>query len=352
MEKEQQMIFGLRSWNRKQSNKRSFSRKISGNTLTKLQKKEIQDFYKPITGKTQDYLYHEFYSQKTGAFYANYIPDDLYYGYIDLYFNDRSAAIHLDNKCYYRLLLSDIPQPEMIVCRVNGIWFCENENDLCPITMEKAIEKISQNQSVLKQAIGSVGGHGVWFSVKGASPEQIRAKLEKMEGDIVAQREIRQSSVMNRLNPTSVNTVRVMSFLERDGSVKICSVIVRMGVRGARVDNASSGGITCGVTETGRLKGCAYTAWGDRYNSHPDTKLDFASVTIPNFEKLCSMIQKAHLRFAHFRLLSWDVAIDENDEPMLVEVNLSSGELDFHQLNNGPLFGKDTKKILQEVFQK
>ena len=26
------------------------------------------------------------------------------------------------------------------------------------------------------------------------------------------------------------------------------------------------------------------------------------------------------------------------------------GEIDFHQLNNGPLFGDDTKEILDEVF--
>ena len=28
------------------------------------------------------------------------------------------------------------------------------------------------------------------------------------------------------------------------------------------------------------------------------------------------------------------------------------GELDFHQINNGPIFGEDTEKILKEVFNK
>lgn len=40
------------------------------------------------------------------------------------------------------------------------------------------------------------------------------------------------------------------------------------------------------------------------------------------------------------------------NEPVLIEANLRYGELDFHQLNNGPVFGKDTKKILDEVFGK
>ena len=32
------------------------------------------------------------------------------------------------------------------------------------------------------------------------------------------------------------------------------------------------------------------------------------------------------------------------------DANLHFGEIDFHQLNNGPLFGDDTKEILKEVF--
>lgn len=54
----------------------------------------------------------------------------------------------------------------------------------------------------------------------------------------------------------------------------------------------------------------------------------------------------------HFRLISWDFAVDIDHEPVMIEANLRYGELDFHQLNNGPLFGKDTRKILDEVFGK
>ena len=50
------------------------------------------------------------------------------------------------------------------------------------------------------------------------------------------------------------------------------------------------------------------------------------------------------------RLISWDFAIDENGEPMLIEMNISYGELDFHQLCNGPIFGDKTEDVLNEVF--
>ena len=66
--------------------------------------------------------------------------------------------------------------------------------------------------------------------------------------------------------------------------------------------------------------------------------------------KILDTIKTIHPHFPHFRQISWDFAIDENEEPVFVEMNLCNGELDFHQLNNGPLYGDDTDIILGEVF--
>ena len=54
---------------------------------------------------------------------------------------------------------------------------------------------------------------------------------------------------------------------------------------------------------------------------------------------------------AHFRLISWDVAIDENAEPVLIEANLQMGDIDILQPVNGPLFGELTDDVLREVFK-
>ena len=46
-----------------------------------------------------------------------------------------------------------------------------------------------------------------------------------------------------------------------------------------------------------------------------------------------------------FKLISWDWAVDNEGTPILIEANFCLGELDFHQMNNGPVFGNDTKMI-------
>ena len=70
-----------------------------------------------------------------------------------------------------------------------------------------------------------------------------------------------------------------------------------------------------------------------------------------SMDRVIAFVDKAALRIPHFRLVSWDIALREDGEPVLIEANFYDGEIDFHQLNNGPLFGEDTEAILREVFK-
>jgi D-alanine-D-alanine ligase-like ATP-grasp enzyme len=50
---------------------------------------------------------------------------------------------------------------------------------------------------------------------------------------------------------------------------------------------------------------------------------------------------------AHFKLIGWDMAVDENNEPVFIEYNTFPGA---NQLTNGPAFGDLTEKVLEEYF--
>ena len=52
------------------------------------------------------------------------------------------------------------------------------------------------------------------------------------------------------------------------------------------------------------------------------------------------------------RLISWDFAIGQDGEPILIELNLTYGGLSTHLLSNGPLFGDRTPEILARVYNK
>ena len=52
----------------------------------------------------------------------------------------------------------------------------------------------------------------------------------------------------------------------------------------------------------------------------------------------------------HFRLIGWDIAIDETNNPLIIEANLTMSGLDVIETISGPLFGEYTDLILDEVF--
>ena len=317
--------------------------------LNKQQIAEIDAVYKRF--KKIKHFSHAFYTDKTGIFSPYYIPDGFYYAYIDHYYNDWKKAKIMDNKCEYYKMFPSIPQPKTVCYRENGIWFDAHH---CPCGILPPYKLITTQKKVfVKAATDSSGGAGIkLIEVNGADSKIIDELLKPFAGDTIIQVPIKQSDIMNKLHPSSVNTLRIISLLDRRGQVKIYSCIVRMGVGNAVVDNASSGGITCGVDENGRLKPIAFTAKGDKIDRHPTTNIQFDEIVVPNFMLAKQLVHQAHLMIPHFRLVSWDIAFDENDQPLMLEVNLHYGEVDFHQLNNGPIFGDDTIKILEEVFSK
>ena len=253
----------------------------------------------------------------------------------------------MDNKCLYPRLFKDTKQPEIYFCRINNIWTDVNARLLTREEMNSIIN--NTGELVIKQAVSSEGGKNVFFVSGRDKLNQFWNACETIKKDIVIQGAIKQHESINAVNATSVNTIRVLSLLTQE-QVKICSVILRMGIEGKRVDNISQGGIACGVDSCGRLKKVAYNYKGEVFNEHPTSKIKFDSVTIPNFDRVCNLVKMTHPSIPDYRLVSWDIAVDQNGEPLLLEANLCYGELNLHQLNNGAVFGDDTEKVLAEVF--
>lgn len=294
-------------------------------------------------------LSHAFYKEKLGVFRAEFIPDGFYYSQIDKFYNDWNAAKILDNKRFYQRMFPDVKQPAVVCTRGGGYWFDEN-NFL--ISEERAAMSVKDAQCCFyKIATDSHGGSGV-YCLSGENCEELFRELNrKSSSDVVVQKKIEQSSVIAKLNASSINTVRLISLLKKSGEVKVYSSVLRMGRSGSVVDNACSGGITCGILNNGQLKSVAYSASGERFEGcHPDSGVSFHDVVVPAYQDLISLVQKLHCHVPEFRLVSWDFAIGVDNEPILIEANLSDGELDFHQLNNGPMFGDDLPEIMDEVF--
>ena len=275
-----------------------------------------------------------------------YIPDDFFYCYVDPFFNNPRATDFIDDKNLYDLLFTGVRQPHTVVRKMNGLLL---DSSYRILSIGEAVQLCKQlGNVIIKKSCFSSGGKGVSFWTESESTNVLIEFLK--EDDVIIQEIIEQHEDVAKIHPSSVNTIRIMTLLYNN-KVSILSSVFRMGCNNSKVDNASSGGIVAGILEDGRLKNYAYNTKAVRFDSHPQGML-FQDVIIPNFKECIEMVTKIAPRFSSFsKLISWDLAIGKDGSPILIEANLSFGEIDFHQLNNGPIFGSMTEDIINYVIK-
>lgn len=316
---------------------------VSDFDLSAAQKAEIRRFYKRyrIFPPPHDF---RFYGAKTGMFDVRFIPDYLYYSKIALALNDRIKAEYLDDKNIYDLLFHDVSRPQTIIRKANG---CYMDDQYRLISQDTAVGLCERYDSVIiKKSRDSFGGKNILI---GSIAEAEMQEYLRSENNLIVQPLVRQHEVLASLHSQSLNTVRLVTLLF-DHEVHFLHGVIRMGVGGSKVDNLSSGGIVCGINPDGSLKKHAFSERGEVFERHPTTGTVFEHITIPRYSEMCSLVKRLHPRLPDFGVLSWDIALDHDDQIQLIEVNMSSGTIELCQIADGPMFGDLTHRILDKVF--
>lgn len=221
--------------------------------------------------------------------------------------NDRDYYYVFDDKCVFDKWFSDFLGRKFMDLRESDAAdlkaFCEG------------------HESVFAKATEKCGGADI--SRVAITPDLDYDALYKElsgNGQFLIEEAIVQHPDMNRLCPSSVNTVRIVTLLLDDGAHFVYA-LVRMSNGSAVVDNISSGGMYTSVHEDGTLYPLAFCdKTGLTYEEHPMTHTRFADFRIPFFDEAVDMCKRAAEIEPHMRYVGWDVAITP-DGPVFVEGN-------------------------------
>ena len=265
---------------------------------------------------------------------SDYVPLEYFMFKLEPYLNKYEAK-YIDDKNFYDLLFPDIKQPKTVLRQVDGVFLDEHYN---VISKEKAFNIAKQfDKIIIKEATSSVGGHGISFWKPEDGTEALFKKMA-ISDNMIAQEVVKQHEIMSRLNKSSINTLRIAS-LFIDGEVHIITQFVRMGCEGSLVDNVSSGGMYCGIDDSGRLKEYGYDHVGRPCKTHGSGTV-FNDIVIPNYEECIETVKRLTPRMSNIsKLQSWDIAISEDGKPLLIEPNLGYPDILVNQIACGPLFG-------------
>ncbi len=276
-----------------------------------------------------------------------YIPDTLWFDRIIPHYNNLIFAKALQDKCMLNLLFPDVRRPVTVVKNIAGVFYDDGLNLLT--RAEAAARVPGHGRIIVKPSVSTGEGHNIrFFDSDTMTPAEAEAVFDQYGRNFVIQEKMAQHPDLARLNPDSLNSVRVITLL-KDDRVHILTPILRVGGPKSEIDNISQGGFQGSILPDGHLAPRGFThrnnCW--EFSSEYPNGIRFADVVIPSYDRVISTAEKLASRMGHFRIIGWDLAVAPDGEVVLVEFNVIPEQ---NQETTGPTFGDLTDEVLADVF--
>lgn len=154
----------------------------------------------------------------------------------------------------------------------------------------------------------------------------------------IIQEKLKNHPIIDEVYSKSLNTLKLITILNRDGSVEFFDGVMRFGAGGSFVDNASQGGVFVGVSEDGYLQEVGYHEPGIKKNLvvngiHPDTNVKFGGMKLPFWDDMIKAAKEFHKFFYGIPSIGWDVAFTP-DGFVFTETG-EDWEIPVYQVTNG-----------------
>ncbi|MCQ2547961.1 MAG: hypothetical protein MJ145_03035 [Clostridia bacterium] len=127
---------------------------------------------------------------------------------------------------------------------------------------------------------------------------------------------------IKKLNPDSVNTVRIVCYRDPNGELSIEDTFMKIGRSGSFIDNGGAGGILVHIDkETGCFDSMGKDENGFVYEKHPDHGYTFEGYQLENWEQALETAKSATKISDHLNYIGWDFTYDAKGKWIIVEGN-------------------------------
>ena len=208
--------------------------------LTDKEKALIKEKWGCIVPNIEDgFLMYQIYKTLKG-FDVNYMPFSYYLPWVTKHVTSEEYNKAFSHKGMLNKIFHNIPQPIMVVNNINGLLYDCNYNIM---DVDSVIDTISgyNKKLIIKPAIDTYSGKNVKMIDIGTEKNEVRNILHSYDKNYVVQEVVEQSEATARFNPTSLQTIRIIS-LYLNGCFSILKVAIRCGEKGSIVDNLGAGG--------------------------------------------------------------------------------------------------------------
>lgn len=199
--------------------------------------------------------------------------------------------------------------------------------------LQRLLQTLPEQEIIIKPVDGLKGAHiskyrvtdtGALLDCQGVR-QPVRAIAERISwgNGFLVEECLSNHRELRAYNPSSLNTCRVVSFVNKAGSCRILFATARFGRAGSVTDNWSAGGVAVGIDlASGTMgRGLVLPQFGGGWRDyHPDSGLPFVGKVLPYWPELLEVVRQAALTLPWCHSIGWDVAITPKG-PVLVEGN-------------------------------
>lgn len=313
----------------------------------KAHKKELSPYYEQ-RGFKVSMMFDDFFSRINGIHSDRYLSMDVYYFFVVPALNRYDFINAYLDKNIYSELFPHVRQPLCVVKNMHGHLYHDGQE----ITISQAADVIASHggELIIKPTVETCNGDGV-EQIGSMDHEALIDLLRHYGINYVVQEKVKQHPEIQRVNPTSLNSMRVYTYRKVDGSIIYLygNAMLRYGGKGAIKDNTSKGGGTCLIDPDGRVDDRVF-----RFQSLDVSSLQretgVSSLVIPNYSRVVEAVLQMHRRLPYFDYVGWDVTVMPDGEPLLIEYNLVPG-IEGPQIMAGPMFGDLLDEVIGRAAQ-
>ena len=203
-------------------------------------------------------------------------------------------------------------------------------------TFEEFSQFCATHERVFQKPRGGTFGHGVGI-INMSDIKDIKALYTEFRSlDVILEEVIVQHPSLAAFNPTSLNSMRVVTILGADGEPEVMpGAVLRIGRKGKLADNFHHNGIASQIDIfTGMVSSTGIDKAGRRYLLHPDAGLPIVGFQIPMWDEICKTVLAAAKVVPQVRFVGWDVAVTQDNRVILIEGN-DRADPDVGQMSDG-----------------
>ena len=276
----------------KEKNDNQFIRKID---------KDIKSCYLKYLTNPQEYFLFDFISNKEEIYRSSFLSDNMKIRRLIKVTGEKKFTEELTDKVGFYNLTKSYFKREV---------FEFSNNTTYDVFSQFALKTRHLFAKLIASSFGS-GAISVDV-IDDITCENIYNRLKKTGKSWIVEERIIQHPEMAQWNKSSVNTVRIPSFL-CNGDFEIVQPVMRFGRAGSIVNNAGGGGIiSCIDVDSGKLTTDGRSENGMCYKTHPDSKISFKGWQLPEWNNLKILVEEIHRNvLSSHRYIGWDFAYTE-----------------------------------------